>query len=207
MNTLHKALGFTSELPSYFWVIERLSIVAYGVSVAVLLTQFLRKKRKYFTLKKTISDISLLLLQVLLPLFTSYLIVDFGNGTVFYYCIAILVLGIGSSIQLLYDRDLSGDHIIRGEKLLSHHEAKKLSAKLTKNQQAPSFFWCGVHLPFEDEVKNLLIVGEPGSGKSKSIQLLMESTLPFIGHGYNQRAVIYDPKRNTVSQLKGMNPG
>jgi type IV secretory pathway TraG/TraD family ATPase VirD4 len=50
------------------------------------------------------------------------------------------------------------------------------------------------------------ILGSTGSGKTISIRLLMQSVLPNIGKGNDQRALIYDAKQDMISILAGINP-
>ncbi len=60
-------------------------------------------------------------------------------------------------------------------------------------------------LPHRVAYGHLAVVGATGSGKTILQRLLMQSTLPRIGSGLNQRALIYDAKQDILSLLAGMN--
>jgi hypothetical protein len=59
-------------------------------------------------------------------------------------------------------------------------------------------------VPIEIASGHFLIAGAPGSGKTILFRLMMQSVLPRLRHGSNQRAVIFDVKHEQVSVLKGM---
>ena len=114
-----------------------------------------------------------------------------------------LLLCAGFSLGITFHERKKKSTTIRGEELLTHIQALELSETLTENSER-AFYWGGLWLPIEDSSKHMLIIGEPGSGKSKTLQMFMETVLPYIGHELDQRAIIYDPKRNTRSLLAGM---
>ena len=58
--------------------------------------------------------------------------------------------------------------------------------------------------PSEVAARHLAFIGTTGSGKTLLQRLLMQSTLPGIGRGHGQRAVIYDAKQDILSILAGM---
>ncbi|MEM9090714.1 MAG: type IV secretion system DNA-binding domain-containing protein [Cyanobacteria bacterium P01_F01_bin.53] len=66
--------------------------------------------------------------------------------------------------------------------------------------------WGGIHVPFQKAVYNFMIIGSIGSGKTIMLRLFLQSLLPHIHKGGSKRAIIFDPKRNFYSILKGMNP-
>lgn len=59
-------------------------------------------------------------------------------------------------------------------------------------------------LPHRIAYGHLAVVGATGSGKTILQRLLMQSTLPRIGAGLQQRALIYDAKQDMLSLLAGM---
>ena len=63
----------------------------------------------------------------------------------------------------------------------------------------------GMHLlPHRVAYGHFAIVGATGSGKTLLQRLLMQSVLPRIGTGLEQRALIYDAKQDVLSLLAGM---
>ena len=63
----------------------------------------------------------------------------------------------------------------------------------------------GMHLlPHRVAYGHFAIVGATGSGKTLLQRLLMQSVLPRIGTGREQRALIYDAKQDVLSLLAGM---
>src|SRR5262249_20793105 len=66
-------------------------------------------------------------------------------------------------------------------------------------------FFGGVYLTLEDTKYHFLFIGSTRSGKSMSIRLLMQGTLPSIGQGFGDRAVILDAKLDILGVLAGMN--
>lgn len=66
-------------------------------------------------------------------------------------------------------------------------------------------FRLGRHpLPNRLAYGHIAIVGATGSGKTLLQRLLMQSVLPRIGQGADQRALIYDAKQDMLSLLAGM---
>ncbi len=69
----------------------------------------------------------------------------------------------------------------------------------------PGGFRLGMcQLPSRLAYGHIAIVGATGSGKTLLQRLLMQSVLPRIGKGLDQRALIYDAKQDVVSLLRGM---
>lgn len=66
--------------------------------------------------------------------------------------------------------------------------------------------WGGVSLPYPAATDNFLAVGAPGSGKSKTIEMLMNKVLRHLSSSddVDTRALIYDHKQNTAPLLTGM---
>lgn len=93
--------------------------------------------------------------------------------------------------------------IVRGPRLLDYGEAFKESVALTKADPL-RVFWGGLWLPRKAVYQHFQVEGTTGSGKTIAIRLFMQSVLPLIGQGHNHRALIYDPKNELPSLLKGM---
>ncbi len=63
-------------------------------------------------------------------------------------------------------------------------------------------FWGGRHLPSGSATAHFLVAGCTGSGKSVTIQLLMQSVLPLIeSDSCSHRAVVYDSKQDLLPLL------
>jgi hypothetical protein len=62
----------------------------------------------------------------------------------------------------------------------------------------------GVMLPAHRANAHFCFIGSPGSGKSVSIQLLMQRAFPEIGAGSGHRAVVFDSKLDALPQLEGL---
>ncbi len=90
-----------------------------------------------------------------------------------------------------------------GEEL---HERKVLSTPAAES----GYFWGGESLSFNHACKHFVVVGATGSGKSITLNMLMQSVLSKIGsgkpNGRKRRAIIYDPKSDLVSLICGMLP-
>ncbi len=66
-------------------------------------------------------------------------------------------------------------------------------------------WWGGVHLPMADAVGHFVVIGGIGSGKSLILDTLMESAFRHFGPGKDQRAFIFDAKRELFSKLTNLN--
>ena len=64
--------------------------------------------------------------------------------------------------------------------------------------------WGPLLLPQEEAVQHFAAVGATGSGKSTILRLLLQDVLPRIRHGSDRRMLIYDPKQDVLSILRGM---
>jgi hypothetical protein len=60
----------------------------------------------------------------------------------------------------------------------------------------PGYFWGGESLTFEEACKHFVTVGCTGSGKSITLNLLLQSVLSKMrsGDGVRRRAIVYDAK-------------
>lgn len=92
----------------------------------------------------------------------------------------------------------------RGRKLISYNEAVKNADRL-RSESDTGLWWGMMRLPSSVATSHFAIVGSTGSGKTISIRLLMQSVLPNIGTGKDQRALIYDAKQDIISILAGIN--
>lgn len=75
----------------------------------------------------------------------------------------------------------------------------------------PGFvYWAGRNLPVTEVLKHLLILGASGAAKTKTIQLFLQSILPFVRANSNtpKQIIITDPKCEIVPYLAalGFNP-
>lgn len=94
---------------------------------------------------------------------------------------------------------------IRGRRLISFEEALARARAWIKPGQT-TFFWGMLPVGEKDAVKNFLIVGAPSSGKTASIQLLLQGVVPTIQEGMDKRLLMYDAKSDVIPVLKAMNP-
>lgn len=92
----------------------------------------------------------------------------------------------------------------RGRSLKTYNQANQ-DAEALRAENDPGLWWGMMRLPSRVATSHFAIVGSTGSGKTISIRLLMQSVLPFIGQGNDQRALIYDAKQDMVSILAGIN--
>ena len=213
-KSIYKAFHIHQEvLEAYFFglykYVERAVFTFYGMAVLFLEVKVLDSKvfndaHGSHQKAQVISKLILWLLSPLLFSCLAFIVLRQTLSTEASFLISLLVIIFVCTVQVLFIQNKkNGKSLIRGAYLLSFDEAKKISQKLVGNDPHPIFFG-GLYLPSKAARHHSLIVGEPGSGKSKSIQMLMESSLCWIGKGLNHRAIIYDPKRNTRSILSGM---
>lgn len=206
---LHRK-SLDSYLFGSFKYVERAVLAFYGVAIIFLEVKAIQSGifDEAQGIHQKAQILCRLILWLLLPLFAACLVfvgLGFITSSEVSLIISLSSLFCISALTLLSPQDIQKrSSLIRGATLLSFNEAQAISRELTINDPHPIFFG-GVYLPSKAARHHSLIVGEPGAGKSKSIQLLMESSLCRIGEGFNHRAVIYDPKRNTRSILSGMN--
>lgn len=93
----------------------------------------------------------------------------------------------------------------RGRRLRHYDDALQHAAAL-RAEDDPGLWWGMMRLPSRVATSHFAVVGSTGSGKTLSIRFLMQSVLPFIGTGKDQRALIYDAKQDMLSILAGINP-
>jgi hypothetical protein len=91
----------------------------------------------------------------------------------------------------------------RGRKLFSRGEAQTLATSLLQNDEK-GIPWGGVQLPLAATKTHILAAGAPGSGKTITLRLVMQSGFIRIGFGRDRRALVYDGKRELLTYLSGM---
>jgi type IV secretory pathway TraG/TraD family ATPase VirD4 len=91
---------------------------------------------------------------------------------------------------------------LRGRKL---QDVEAVRANLPETNNA--FRLGSVLLPYRSAYGHLAFVGATGSGKTILQRLLMQSVLPKVSGGLQQRALIYDAKQDMISLLAGMRVG
>jgi DNA polymerase III delta prime subunit len=67
------------------------------------------------------------------------------------------------------------------------------------------YLWGGVAIPSQKATTHFLVAGASGSGKTLTLRLLMQSMLSKIEEGSDNRALIYDAKRDILSIIAGIN--
>ncbi|HEY4311539.1 MAG TPA: type IV secretion system DNA-binding domain-containing protein [Pirellulales bacterium] len=92
----------------------------------------------------------------------------------------------------------------RGRKLLTQKQAQILAARHTTAGE-PTICFGGIQIPDEAARTNICIVGSIGSGKSLTLAFILEHACSTIGSGRDHRAIIFDPKRDMIPRLHGMN--
>ncbi|MBW4660239.1 MAG: type IV secretion system DNA-binding domain-containing protein [Drouetiella hepatica Uher 2000/2452] len=194
----------------WHWILERACLVAYLFSILIYQTKYFENIQKSssgeaFRRQQRIYEFGWFVLFAVLPIVAFPICISTLKSVLrpeSAYTLTCLICA-GFSLLLTFNERKRKSTTIRGEELLTHEEAIAISETITENSDR-AFYWGGLWLPIEDSSKHMLIIGEPGSGKSKTLSLFMETVLPHIGHGLDQRAIIYDPKRNTRSLLAGM---
>jgi hypothetical protein len=88
----------------------------------------------------------------------------------------------------------------RGQHKGTHAEAKKrIDSRRANNDQGLSFG--GLFLPSEAATGHFLTVGTTGSGKTVTIKLLMNDALKPIKNKSNNKAILFDAKRELYAYL------
>lgn len=68
-------------------------------------------------------------------------------------------------------------------------------------------WWGGLRLRIEDAIGHFLVLGGTGVGKSLILQRLLHSVLSHFGPGKDQRAFVFDAKRELYSEIAASHPG
>lgn len=118
------------------------------------------------------------------------------------YGAALLTAGVVYLITSFFTR-FNESGIERGEEMLPGWKIKLISWRKTRNDPK-KFYWGGLYLPFKSGNLGLAAVGAPGSGKTVSIRLFMQSVLPHVGETADHRAIIYDAKSEMMPILAGI---
>src|ERR1044071_7014685 len=95
------------------------------------------------------------------------------------------------------------ERVIDGPVLLAFEQAKA-ALGFALDDGEPHIFYGGIARPISHGAQNFVFIGAQGSGKTKSIQLLMRGVLPHVRSGTNRRALVYDVKRDNYATLLGM---
>lgn len=134
-------------------------------------------------------------LPVILPtsIFGSYIGLISLFASAFFLLLTVASI-VNNSNEALYQR---------GEDFVHPFQAKLLSIWKTRNDQYP-FFWGGLWLPFSTGVKGMVAVGSPGSGKTITIRLFLQSVIHLVGQVPDHRAIIYDAKQDMFQILSGI---
>lgn len=124
----------------------------------------------------------------------------FRHGLVF-FLIGVVVLGMGSAVWFLeFGREKTKSRQVRGQRVdrvsnvvleVEQFNASEARRRGIRNHQPARLI--GVPFPFETEQEHTLIVGSPGSGKSRAIHDLIESI-----RARGDRAIIYDAELDFI---------
>lgn len=95
---------------------------------------------------------------------------------------------------------------LAGSKLLTTKEvqSKFRQQQNTESRAEASVEFGGVSIPISLIVNHLMVIGSSGSGKSITLRLLMQGCLPQVSPVTPCRAIVFDPKRSSYSDLLGM---
>lgn len=107
-------------------------------------------------------------------------------------------------IAWLFDRsNPSRKEFARGTNLSTFTEAKRRATQASMPDES-LLVWGALSLPERLSEGGFLIVGAPGTGKTVSLRLLMQSVIRNIGLRADYRALVYDAKRDMLPLLAGM---
>ncbi|PSB68561.1 hypothetical protein C7B61_00030 [filamentous cyanobacterium CCP1] len=120
-------------------------------------------------------------------------------------------LGVGvNTVWLLYlithatKKEMPTEVMIRGELLGTEAPVAEFERQLAPGDSG--FFWAAMRMPLKYASRNNMVVGTVGSGKTLTINMFMASVLREIAPGKNRRALIFDPKGENLSTIKGCAP-
>jgi hypothetical protein len=91
----------------------------------------------------------------------------------------------------------------RGTQLLTQREAERAARDRLAREPHPVGFG-PTFLKQGDCAKQTLVLGKCGSFKSKSLRMMMQTTLPLVTSGEGYRGLVYDAKQDVASYLVGM---
>lgn len=120
--------------------------------------------------------------------------------------LAVLLCAYNALAVALYYKECQRENPRRGFFLKKHsiaiRHARKMRAKYGNDD--PGILWGRLRIPTRDREKMFLVVGNIGSGKTLTFQLLMQDQLRHLTPGSNRRALIYDNKQDCVQLLAGL---
>lgn len=96
------------------------------------------------------------------------------------------------------------EEVIRGPVLESFDDIRKQSETLATARNH-GLVWGGVSMPNDAARSHFLVCGTTGSGKTKTIQLLMETVLRRVKPKSDVRALVYDAKGDMAQYLAALN--
>jgi len=97
----------------------------------------------------------------------------------------------------------SNTTVLEGRALAAYDQVRDYFESI-RDRNDPGILWGGIKLPSPLATKNFLAAGAVGSGKSITLQLLMQDTVRHVRPGSGKRAFIFDANRDAFSQLVGM---
>jgi hypothetical protein len=95
------------------------------------------------------------------------------------------------------------NNVVRGERLYPVWVVTLYSWWKTWRDPYP-FYWAGFYFPFEAGTRSMCAVGAPGTGKTVTIRLFLQTTAPLVGTVPDHRMLIYDAKLDMHQILSGM---
>ena len=116
-----------------------------------------------------------------------------------------IALGASLCVAWLVRRHYEGppsNHVRRAQVKSLARMRRDADRKLPRGDDGLPFG--GVMLPAHRANAHFCFIGSPGSGKSVSIQLLMQRAFPEIGAGSGHRAVVFDSKLDALPLLEGL---
>ncbi|MBE9110669.1 type IV secretion system DNA-binding domain-containing protein [Nodosilinea sp. LEGE 07298] len=93
---------------------------------------------------------------------------------------------------------------IRGEEAATQAPVAEFQRQIAAADSG--FFWAAMQMPLKYATRNNMVVGTVGSGKTLTIDMFMASVLREVAPGQNRRALIFDPKGENLSTIKGCAP-
>lgn len=140
------------------------------------------------------------------------LVINYGGPALFWKWVYVIVggplllLGLYTFIELgrEYQRRETEKHH-RGRVMLKEDAARK-EARKKRAPDDPGVMWGKLKLPTPDAMMHFCIIGGIGSGKTLTMQILMNDQLKHLTPGSDRRALIFDSKEDFVQIVAGINP-
>jgi type IV secretory pathway TraG/TraD family ATPase VirD4 len=114
--------------------------------------------------------------------------------------IASFILGSVAAKRLKIE--LAEEYLAGSRPMLFRWLQRSYSQKLSNRDQG--IFFGGLLLPSTEAMTHFRLTGAAGSGKTNLLRLYMQSVLPQISPGSQNRALIYDPKTEFLPIIAGM---